>query len=56
MKYQNGKVISVGAAQLHSFQGTRGPKGPKPYGETHYVKKLKEEVERREQEGKTFGL
>lgn len=49
--------MSISASQLHVFQGTRGPNGPKPLGETEYVKKLKEEVERRiAEEGGTLGF
>jgi hypothetical protein len=56
MKYQNGQVISMGAERLAGRQGTRGDLLAKPHGETDYIKQLKAEVERREQEGKTLGL
>jgi hypothetical protein len=55
MKYQNGFAMSIGAEAVQQQQGTRGQKHAKPYGETDYIKWLKEEVERREKEGDLFG-
>jgi hypothetical protein len=37
--------------QLHTMQTTRGPRAPRPYGETNYVKDLKKRIKEREEKG-----
>ena len=44
MKYQNGKLMADKVILLGALQNTRGDQSPKPFGETDYVKALKERI------------